>query len=126
MKYPSILEEELKNRVAADYFTLYDCTRIIGKVDFCVQLPQTGPSLFEQESLLWAEAKQGKSDIYASLVQLVLTIGKARTFDQHLPPPFLGAFDGEKIAFVPYSALSDVFYQNDFNWNVTPSNHESR
>ena len=126
MKYPSIREEELKNRVKTDYFHLYDCQPIIGNVDFCVQVRQTSPSLFEQESLLWAEAKQGKSDVYASLAQLVLTIGKARTFDRHLPPSFLGAFDGEKIAFVPYAEVSELFYINDFNWNVTPSNHATR
>lgn len=126
MKYPAIREEELKNRVGADYFYPYDYKRIIGNVDFCVQIYQSEPSLFERESLLWAEAKQGKSDVYISLAQLVLTIGKARTFDKHLPPPFLGAFDGEKIAFVPYSEVSEIFYQNDFNWNVTPSNHATR
>ena len=35
--YPStIREEELKNRVAADFFGAYDCTRIVGNIDFCV------------------------------------------------------------------------------------------
>ncbi len=32
---PSILEEELKNKVAADFFGAFDCSRILGKVDFC-------------------------------------------------------------------------------------------
>jgi len=32
------------------------------------------------------------------LTQLVLTIGKARTFDEILPPPFLGCYDNERIA----------------------------
>ena len=126
MKYPSIREEELKLKVAKDYFYLYDCTRIIGNVDFCVQFHQSGEGLFERESLLWAEAKQGQSNVYASLAQLVLTIGKARTFDRHLPPPYLGAFDGERIAFVPYADVSELFYLNDFNWNVTPSNYATR
>jgi hypothetical protein len=80
----------------------------------------------EQESLLWAEAKKNSSDIYKSVVQLVLTIGKARTFDKYLPPPMLGAFDGEKIAFIPYNEIHDVFYQNDFNWNVTPSDYSTK
>lgn len=73
--------------------------------------------------MLWAEAKKDSSDVYRSLVQLILTIGKARTFDNHLPPPFLGAFDGEKIAFIPYHEVQDIFYLNDFNWNVTPSDY---
>ena len=29
-------EEELKNRVATLYFGKYDCTRIVGNIDFCV------------------------------------------------------------------------------------------
>lgn len=126
MKYANIREEELKNKVAKDYFWTYDCSKIIGNVDFCVAMHQSVPELFEQESLLWAEAKKGSADSYASIVQLILTIGKARSFDKHLPPPFLGAFDGEKIAFIPYADIHDFFYQNDFNWNVTPSNHESK
>ena len=35
--YPSsIREEELKNKVADEFFGAFDCTRIIGNVDFCV------------------------------------------------------------------------------------------
>lgn len=126
MKYQNIREEELKNKVAKDYFWIYDCTKIVGNVDFCVCMHQSQEELFEQESLLWAEAKKGSSDIYNSIVQLILTIGKARTFDKFLPPPMLGAFDGEKIAFIPYNEIHDIFYQNDFNWNVTPSDHETK
>ncbi|KAK3605123.1 hypothetical protein CHS0354_000792 [Potamilus streckersoni] len=127
MKYKDVKrEEELKNKVAHDYFDMYDCTKIIGNVDFCVILRQSVKELFEQESLLWAEAKKGSSDIYRSMVQLILTIGKARTFDNHLPPALLGAFDAEKIAFIPYATIHEVFYLNDFNWNVTPSNYDTK
>jgi len=126
MKYKDIREEELKNKIAQDYFGEFDCTRIIGNVDFCVCMHQSQKELFEQESLLWAEAKKGSSDIYNSIVQLILTIGKARTFDKFLPPSILGAFDGEKIAFIPYNEIHDIFYQNDFNWNVTPSDYETK
>jgi hypothetical protein len=38
----------------------------------------------------------------------------------------LGAFDFKKIAFVPYINIEDIFYINDFNWNVAPSNHETK
>lgn len=126
MKYQNIREEELKNKVAQDYFWLYDCSKIIGNVDFCVSMHKSPNQLFEQDSLLWAEAKKGSSDIYNSIVQLILTIGKARTFDKYLPPAMLGAFDGEKIAFIPYNDIHEVFYINDFNWNVTPSNHNTK
>lgn len=122
----NIKEEELKNKVARDYFADYDSTRIIGNIDFCIAIPQKEGD-FETESLLWAESKRGnKKDIYESFVQLILTIGKARTFDNFLPPKFIGAFDTEKIAFLPYNNIIDVFYQNDFNWNVTPSDHETK
>ena len=126
MSYQNIREEELKLKIAEDYFLTFDCTRIIGNIDFCAMVSQDGQPLFEQQPLLWAEAKAGIADINKSIAQLILTIGKARTFDQYLPPPYLGAFDGEKIAFIPYSDIHDIFYQNDFNWNVTSSNYETR
>lgn len=74
----NIVEEELKNKVAAKWFGKYDCTRIIGKIDFCVgyKAAKGQPHLVEQ-SLLWAEAKKGEANPYVSLVQLVLTIGRA-------------------------------------------------
>lgn len=125
--YSNIQEEELKNKVAADWFATYDSTQIIGNIDFAVAVPTHGPQLFETEYLLWAEAKKGTSyDILESFIQLILTIGKARTYEDKLPPAFLGAFDAEKIAFVPYHEVMDVFTQNDFNWNVTPSDHQSK
>ncbi len=76
--YGNILEEELKNKVAADWFSAYDTTQIIGKIDFAVAVPVQGSQHFETEYLLWAEAKQGTShDILESFIQLILTIGKA-------------------------------------------------
>ena len=133
MKYQNTLrEEEIKNRLRQDYFDAYDATPILGDIDFAVALPAlplhgVAPAPEDREYLLWAEAKKGTShDIDESLVQLILTIGKARTFDRHMPPTFLGAFDAEKIAFLPYSDIHDVFYQNDFNWNVKPSDHDTR
>lgn len=119
-------EEELKNRIARDYFWQYDWTKIIGNVDFCVAMYDKKKEPHEQESLLWAEAKAGIADPYKSIAQLVLTIGKARTFDKYLPPVMLGALDLEKIAFIPYNDISEIFYINDFNWNVAPTNHDSK
>jgi len=124
---PKIREEELKNKVAADFFAKYDCTDIIKDIDFAVKLKRSHNSLnFNDEYLLWAEAKVAPSDILIMLTQLVLTIGKARTFNQVLPPKFLGCFDCEKIAFIPYSDIQDIFHQNDFNWNVAPSNRGTK
>ncbi len=58
-KYKHIQEEELKNKVAHDWFSIYDTTQIIGKIDFCIAMPRDEADLFEPESLLWAEAKAG-------------------------------------------------------------------
>lgn len=124
MKYKNIREEELKNKVGADWFEQFDTTEILGNIDFTVFPKQD--NLFGRTPLLWAEAKTGNFDIPTMFVQLILTIGKARTFDKTLPPAFLGAFDFKKIAFVDYVNIQDIFYLNDFNWNVTPSNHETK
>ena len=123
-------EEELKARIGDAFFSAFDCHTIIGKIDFCVTQPLTRHNVTETApivSLLWAEAKRGTvADIYKPLVQLILTIGKARTFDTYLPPPFLAAFDAEKIAFLPYRKILPFLALNDFNWNVTPSDTSSR
>ena len=124
MYYKNIREEKLKNKVGEDWFKNFDTTEIIGNIDFSV-FPSQG-DLFGRIPLLWAEAKTGNYDTTTMFVQLILTIGKARTFDKTLPPAFLGAFDFQKIAFVPYISIQDIFYLNDFNWNVTPSNHETK
>jgi len=128
MSNQNLREEEIKNNLAQNYFTDFSCTKIIGNIDFCVSLKLqiSNQIKIETESLLWAEAKKGKADFITSLVQLILTIGKARTFDIYLPPAYLGAFDEEKIAFVSYNEIHDIFYMNDFNWNVAPSNYDTK
>lgn len=126
MVYANVREEELKNKIAQNYFGIFDCTKIIGNIDFCVTNSFATNNEADTTSLLWAEAKKGKADIFKSIVQLILTIGKARTFDKFLPPAYLGAFDAEKMAFIAYNDIHEVFYTNDFNWNVTPSNHETK
>jgi len=124
MKYKKIREEELKNKIGVDWFMQFDTTGILGNIDFAVY-PKQG-NLFGRTPLLWAEAKTGTFDTTAMFVQLILTIGKARTFDKTLPPAFLGTFDFKKIAFIPYLDIQNIFYLNDFNWNVTPSNHTTK
>ena len=124
MKYKNIREEELKNKVSADWFKNFDTTEILGDIDFTVFTKQN--SLLGRTPLLWAEAKTGDFDIPTMFVQLILTIGKARTFDKTLPPAFLAAFDFKKITFIPYTSIQDIFYLNDFNWNVAPSNHKTK
>lgn len=121
----TVQEDETKNILKAVYFSEYDWTRVIGKIDLTVSSqPKLGvlPTNF-----LWAETKQGKKkDIYESFIQLILTIGKGRIFEQEMPPYFLGAADAEKIAFVEYNKVMHIFSKTDFNWNVTPSDHSSK
>ncbi|MDR1912077.1 MAG: hypothetical protein LBQ52_07030 [Helicobacteraceae bacterium] len=118
-------EETLKARIFADFFdkSKYSYKPNIDNIDFIVASAEN--TLLEYH-YLWAEAKTGNHDICAMFAQLVLTIGKARAFDKILPPPFLGCFDGKKIAFISYSETQNIFYQNDFNWKVTPSNTETK
>ena len=126
--YNNLQEEELKIRIAEQFFASYDCGNRIGKIDFCVTQKRHQQNDAEHfVSLLWGEAKRGiVTDLYKPLVQLILTIGKARTFETYLPPPFLAAFDAEKIAFIPFKDILPFFALNDFNWNITPSDDSSR
>lgn len=125
----NLREEEIKKRVADDFFAQFETSHILGNVDFCVSV-QDGLGLTidsDIQSLLWAESKKGnKEDINESFVQLILTIGKEKTNEKYMPPSYLGAFDAEKIAFIEYHKILHIFSQNDFNWNVTPSNHETK
>ena len=126
----SLREEEITKRVAQDFFDKYETAHILGNIDFCVSVREDLGLTLDSEnlqSILWAESKKGnRDDINQSLVQLILTIGKEKTNEKYMPPAFLGAFDAEKIAFIEYHKILHVFSQNDFNWNVTPSNHVTK
>lgn len=121
-----VKEEELKNKVAEEFFADFDCRGILGNIDFSVAMRKEGfEKNMQTEYLLWAEAKKGNQDnMQDSLVQLIATIGKEKTFDKYIAPRFLGAFDAERIAFVPYAAIQDVFCMHHINWSFTPSNHQ--
>lgn len=135
MDYKKLREEPLKSSIREDFFDKYKYTQL-GNIDFVIakhMVENMQQSLFEEfenddlKSILWAEAKPGTShDIFESFVQLILTIGKERTFDKYLPPKYIGAFDAEKFAFIEYHEIQSIFYQNDFNWNVAPSNHDTK
>ena len=128
-RYTGIPEEELKSRVGQDFFSKFDHASIHGKIDFAVRIKQEAGACrldFQDDYLLWAEAKKESSDIAAMLAQLVLTIGKARTFDKILPPPYLGCFDCDKITFIEYHEIYEIFYITDINWNVKSSDAETK
>ncbi|MBS4269101.1 hypothetical protein [Campylobacter vulpis] len=142
--YPlNLPEEELKNKVAADFFSQnpqselikldkdskallksLDSTQILGRIDFCISY--NAKTLFQPINFLWAEAKRGnKADIIESFIQLIFTIKKQNILADK--PLFLGAFDCEKIAFIYYAEVADIIeIQADFNWNVTPSKHDTK
>jgi len=128
-RYTGLQEEGLKNKVGRDFFSKFDHTDITGKIDFAVRKrgDEAQAELLGTEYYLWAEAKAKPKEAAAMLAQLVLTIGKARIFDKPgiLPPKFLGCFDCDKIAFIEYHEMLGIFSQNDFNWNVTPSDHKT-
>ena len=126
MKYSNIREEALKNKVWADFFSHFDTTDIPWNIDFCVKSKQVDLFSWQTAPLLRAEAKTWDYDIPEMFTQLILTIWKAKTFDKTLPPAFLWAFDFKKIAFVEYLEIQDIFYENDFDWTVTPSNHSTK
>ena len=131
----NIREEELKNLVRDDWFGHYDGNKIIGNIDLSVCVP-TEPNqleIFDLDFFLWAEAKRGnKEEIDDSLVQLIITIMKARTYNDYMPPLYLAAFDAEKIAFIPYDdklqrqVIYDQVLENKIDWTkITPSDHGS-
>jgi hypothetical protein len=100
-----IKEETWKAQVFETYFgtILFLYRPDIDNIDFVVMNKA-------EFSLLWAEVKRNATGIAKMFVQLILTIGKARTFENRMPPQWLAIFDNEKIAFLPYAAVSDIFY----------------
>jgi len=112
-------EADFKAGVFQEYFGKLTFRQEIDRIDFIITDNM-------DRHLLWAETKKNTADTIEMFVQLILTIGKARTFDKHTPPPFLGVFDYKKIAFIQYNTVQDIFYQNDFNWNVAPSDQKTK
>ena len=122
--YPKDLKEEaLKQRVANDFFAKF-AYEPLERVDFA--LKNKGEAL-DIIYLLWAEAKKGnEASIDESLVQLILTIGTQKLHKSYNTPEFLGAFDCEKIVFLPYKFIKDFLYRADFDWTtITPTKYQS-
>lgn len=116
----TLTEEKLKSKIKDLYFKKFNYFG--DKIDFTIT---QNLGILGEINLLWAEAKNGRdSCIYESFIQLILTIGKYR-YNTQQTPKFLGAFDAQKFAFLPYASIQEVFYQNDIDWSVTPSNHKT-
>ena len=126
--YSTILKEEtLKAQIFRDFFnkTKYAYEPYTGNIDFIVTDAKLQKDGIFKHHYLWAEAKKGVQDIPTMLTQLVLTIKKTYDKGDQLPPPYIGCFDTRKIAFVPFHDILPIFHENDFNWNITPSNHDT-
>lgn len=120
-KNKQIREESLKKKIAQQFFSAFDCTDIIKRIDFAVK-PKPSKAADDDADdnyLLWAEAKNQPTDIIQMLTQLILTI-KADAYTL-IPPKFIGCFDNEKIALIEYHYVLPIFQLNDFNWTQTPS-----
>jgi hypothetical protein len=130
-RYNSIQKEEpLKSLVFEDYFSQFGYEPNIDNIDFVITDKHIRDDLFsddpgDSKHYLWAEAKKGAHDIYDMLTQLVLTCRKTYQKGDHLAPPWLGCFDEVRITFVAFHDMLPIFTETDFNWNTTPSNHET-
>ncbi|GAA8154105.1 hypothetical protein HpBT121_14490 [Helicobacter pylori] len=123
LDFSNLNEEPLKSSVAKAFFENFDFSG--DKIDFIITYSHKnkGKPLWV-EPILWAEGKKGKSELFKSLVQLILTIGKHK-FYTHFPPPYLGAFDAFSFLFVEYHKLDFIFTRSDIDFSVTPSNHNT-
>ncbi|WRB61372.1 hypothetical protein KVD40_06580 [Helicobacter pylori] len=123
LDFSSLNEEPLKSSVAKAFFENFDFSG--DKIDFIITYSHKnkGKPLWI-EPILWAEGKKGKSELFKSLAQLILTIGKHK-FYTHFPPPYLGAFDAFSFLFVEYHKLDFIFTRSDIDFSVTPSNHNT-
>ncbi|EQL46733.1 hypothetical protein [Helicobacter pylori] len=121
--FSNLNEEPLKSIVAKAFFENFDFSG--DKIDFIITYSHKnkGKPLWI-EPILWAEGKKGKSELFKSLAQLILTIGKHK-FYTHFPPPYLGAFDAFSFLFVEYHKLDFIFTRSDIDFSVTPSNHNT-
>jgi hypothetical protein len=123
-------EETLKSLVHDDYFPKFGYEPNIDNIDFVITDKKARDDLFSDgpgssHHYLWAEAKKGTHDIFDMFTQLILTCKKTYGKGEHLAPPWLGCFDEARIAFVSFHDMLPIFNETDFNWNITPSNHET-
>ncbi|MDR0551034.1 MAG: hypothetical protein LBG72_03330, partial [Spirochaetaceae bacterium] len=127
-------EETLKSLVHQDYFSKYGYEPNIDNMDFVVtdkkardkaQLEFFNESVGSSIHFAWGEAKKEIYDIYSMFTQLILTCKKTYDKGVYLAPPWLLVFDTARIAFAAFHDMLPVFTETDFNWNQTPSNHET-
>lgn len=124
-------EETLKSLVHEDFFSKFGYEPNIDNIDFVLTDKKSRDDLFSDGPgssyhYLWAEAKKGLHDVFDMFTQLILTCKKTYEKADHLAPAWLGVFDEARISFVSFHDILPIFSVTDFNWNTTPSNHESK
>ncbi|MCL1855692.1 MAG: hypothetical protein FWF86_08165, partial [Clostridia bacterium] len=107
-------EETFKAKVRESYFSRFAYRP--SEIDFVVAEPRD-----DQRQYYWAEAKRKPTPVSEMLTQLILTCRKTYERGDILPPKFLGCFDDERIAFIEFNDLIDLFSASDVNWKATPS-----
>ncbi|MDU9702052.1 hypothetical protein [Helicobacter pylori] len=120
LDFSNLNEEPLKSQIKAEFFKDKKFLYSGDKIDFMLSYKHSNATL----PILWAEGKKDKSELFKSLAQLILTIGKYK-FYTHFPPPYLGAFDAFSFLFVEYHKLDFIFTRSDIDFSVTPSNHNT-
>lgn len=118
-------ENEVLNYLKETLFEGYDTSNSIGRIDLSVSdfssLDKEQKSYF-----LWLEVKKYIKDIKLALAQCILTVGNEELYKKYYPPLFLGAADREKIVFIRYADIQDIFNIQDINWKVAPSRHNTK
>lgn len=122
-----ISERNIKEMLCGEFFNVYDTNQKVENIDFAVAIPDNNHLKVEAEWLMWAEVQKSLSNnIHEAFAHLVLNIGKTKIYEKLLPPKFLGVFDHKGIAFMSYDSIMELFYLNDFNWNVPTSNQNTK
>ena len=119
MRKEKINEAELKQDIWLEYFKKFKYKPDWRGVDFVLD--------YQGGHILWAEAKKEPTDINLMFAQLIFTIYNVQK--EYPNPYYLAVFDSEKIAFIPYTEFETLFDEMrfaDFNWNVTPSNRNTK
>lgn len=124
MKFNFKTKDDLKKKVFKDYFSDFIYLDDIPYLDFVISDLKN-----KNNFLLWGDAKADVYDLNTSVINItkfILKIGRYKLYGKHIPPKFIVLFDNEKIIFIPYSDIQDIFYINDFNWNIKLDDYDKK
>ncbi|WP_017281057.1 hypothetical protein [Helicobacter pylori] len=122
LDFSNLNEETLKIQIKAEFFKDKKFLYSEGEIDFKLSYKHPNAIL----PILWGEAKKGNfDDLDKAFTQLLLTIGKHRSYTHHTPP-YLCAFDAFRMEFIAFDdAITSFFYESGINFSITPSNHNT-